>query len=124
MATPPWWWSVTDRAIALSVLDVVVEALSAPRRKRTPPGGCRSPSAAAVEVVRQLVLYHANRFLSLHADPRQTGVEAVGGSSGCQRPRLRRIPGDRPYRLRRTPRVRNSACNRTEYISVFLIQPK
>jgi len=32
-------WSVTDQAIALSVLDVVAEAVSAPRRKRTPPGG-------------------------------------------------------------------------------------
>jgi hypothetical protein len=119
----PGGWSVTEPASALSVLDVVVEALSAPRRKRTPPGVAerRAPCGRGGPSVGALP---CQSFPSLHADPRQTSVEPVGGSSGCQRPRLRRIPGDRPHQLRRTPRVRNSACNRAEYISVFLIQPK
>jgi len=66
---------LADRAIALSVLDVVVdEALSASRRRRTPPAVAEGPNAIAVEMLHQLVLYHANRFLFHRPTPRRTGL--------------------------------------------------
>jgi hypothetical protein len=64
---------LADRAIALSVLDVVVdEAPSASWRRRTPPAVAEGPNAIAVEMLLHLVLYHANPFLSI-GRPRRTG---------------------------------------------------